>query len=347
MKSRVVISLLAFIAPVTKGAKVAISADAVVRKIGGKTNKRWGKREELPTFGLPGTRSVPVVPNVGTKDSFLTFKDKIQRDNSEESSQPDSSWVYDNIFRHTMNTVKKQEDYIFVEFGAKDGRMLSNTLLFEKAFGWQGLLVEALPHYVRDLRRNRDCILSSNPTIGSCIAVGLDTIANKELYFSSRGDPDQAKNGKEVDKDDPSTIVVKTETLQNLFDKFNVPHVDFLSADCQGCELNALQGINFEKTKVDVVDYEVGSPDFCNVKAMFDKLGYTTIFLNIGPDAIFLSPEIVKAIPIAPEPQPILPGLDTKINLPHFMEMKKNHSQACQDNIWEFGAPWPPNFASS
>eukprot|EP01062_Namystynia_karyoxenos_P054764 TRINITY_DN4528_c0_g1_i3.p1 TRINITY_DN4528_c0_g1~~TRINITY_DN4528_c0_g1_i3.p1 ORF type:complete len:440 (+),score=73.78 TRINITY_DN4528_c0_g1_i3:91-1410(+) len=43
----------------------------------------------------------------------------------------------------------------FVEMGALDGLRYSNTLFFERALGWRGVLIEALPDNVAQLRRNR------------------------------------------------------------------------------------------------------------------------------------------------------------------------------------------------
>ena len=41
----------------------------------------------------------------------------------------------------------------FVELGAFDGVKFSNTLMLEKCFGWQGLLIEEHPHRSQALFR--------------------------------------------------------------------------------------------------------------------------------------------------------------------------------------------------
>lgn len=47
----------------------------------------------------------------------------------------------------------------FVEFGATNGRDLSNTYLLKKKYGWSGLLAEPFPHWHPDLRANRSAII--------------------------------------------------------------------------------------------------------------------------------------------------------------------------------------------
>lgn len=58
----------------------------------------------------------------------------------------------------------KREGF-FVEFGATDGVLLSNTYLLEKEFGWKGICAEPNPKFYEKLKENRNCIVSD-----ACIA---------------------------------------------------------------------------------------------------------------------------------------------------------------------------------
>src|SRR3989338_9834369 len=46
---------------------------------------------------------------------------------------------------------------IFIEVGAYDGIIQSNTKLLEEFYGWTGVLVEPSPVLWNDLRNNRPC----------------------------------------------------------------------------------------------------------------------------------------------------------------------------------------------
>lgn len=52
---------------------------------------------------------------------------------------------------------KGKRNGVFIELGATDGVHNSNTLYYEKALGWTGLLIEPIPWYFEDghLRENR------------------------------------------------------------------------------------------------------------------------------------------------------------------------------------------------
>ena len=65
---------------------------------------------------------------------------------------------------------KKKENGFFIECGALDGQVRSNTLFMEQHLGWQGVLIEADPkNYKKLLEKNRrswsvPACLSTSPT---------------------------------------------------------------------------------------------------------------------------------------------------------------------------------------
>ena len=63
---------------------------------------------------------------------------------------------------------------VFIEAGACDGILNSNTFLLEKNYEWTGLLVEPIKEYYLQLKQNRDVIISN---------VALSQVNNQQLDF--------------------------------------------------------------------------------------------------------------------------------------------------------------------
>ena len=95
-------------------------------------------------------------------DNFLQFYSFILLNHKLSSSQ-----LFQDLF--VLFSLEGKRDGQFLEFGATDGRNLSNTFSLEAAFGWQGVLAEPSPQWHDKLRSNRpnatiitDCIYSES-----------------------------------------------------------------------------------------------------------------------------------------------------------------------------------------
>ena len=62
-----------------------------------------------------------------------------------------------------MERTNRQRGGFFVEFGATDGVVLSNTLLLEREFGWIGLCAEPNPKFFPQLVVNRRGFVAQIP----------------------------------------------------------------------------------------------------------------------------------------------------------------------------------------
>eukprot|EP00966_Prymnesium_polylepis_P125801 2908632-Prymnesium_polylepis.1 len=60
----------------------------------------------------------------------------------------------DHLLLPTLLRMAAGAPGVFVELGALDGRMYSNTIILEKCFSWRGVLVEANPTNYQQLRRS-------------------------------------------------------------------------------------------------------------------------------------------------------------------------------------------------
>jgi FkbM family methyltransferase len=141
----------------------------------------------------------------------------------------------------------------FVEAGAFDGYTQSNTYYLERARGWRGLLVEAVPMLAREAARERprsvvrNCGLVSadygEPDIrlryGGTMTV-VAGVPEAEAWAS------EAQRNMALDEPDHE-FTVPARTLSSLLDEVGAPEVDLLSLDVEGYEAEVLRGLDLER----------------------------------------------------------------------------------------------------
>ena len=72
----------------------------------------------------------------------------------------------------------------FVDFGAMDGVVASNSYILEKDFGWRGILVEPAKCWHKDLRNNRNSHIETN-----CVWRDSESVVTfNEVEFSGLSD---------------------------------------------------------------------------------------------------------------------------------------------------------------
>ncbi|NDW04367.1 FkbM family methyltransferase [Jiella pacifica] len=137
----------------------------------------------------------------------------------------------------------------FVEVGVGDGIHLSNTHLFEKQFGWDGLLVEPNPAFHDPIRASRSASLETSAAFDA--AGSMDFVCSGELSGLTNG------TGRDHRRREGRIVEVPTATLTEIFQRHSVPErIQFLSIDTEGSELNVLQGLDFTRYAVDFVVVE-------------------------------------------------------------------------------------------
>ncbi len=116
---------------------------------------------------------------------------------------------------------------IFVEVGAYDGIESSNTLAFER-LGWTGTCFECSPELYRKLYANRR----------HCSLLALDRF-NGLATFHTGGDLQGQHSLIAYDHNQGREIVVEVSRLEDAID---YPHIDLLSLDTEGSELDVWAG---------------------------------------------------------------------------------------------------------
>jgi FkbM family methyltransferase len=170
-------------------------------------------------------------------------------------SQNGEDVVLDEIF-------KGKKEGFFVEVGCIDGRLFSTTLTFEER-GWKGLCIEAHSGYIDLLTNNRP-----NSVVVHC-AVGEQDEDETVFWANSRGSLSTLDGTQEEHFRTAypkyftgfEKQAVKKRRLDTIFNEYGVKHVDILSIDIEGYEIEALRGMDFAKIRPPVLVVESEGED--------------------------------------------------------------------------------------
>lgn len=146
---------------------------------------------------------------------------------------------------------KYKRNGFFVEFGATDGVLLSNTWMLENEFGWKGICAEPNQNFFAQLRKNRTCTVSDDYIGGETGTIvefilagafgGSVQFANDDMHGEKRDA--YRKNG------DTTTFV--SISLTDFLKKHNAPKdIDYISVDTEGSEYEILRAFDFDAWNV-------------------------------------------------------------------------------------------------
>ena len=143
----------------------------------------------------------------------------------------------------------------FVEIGALDGVWLSNTHLYEKCFGWHGLLIEASEINFRKLVKSGR---SNSAFVHSAICAGQPK--NVTMIHGARGQTSTELSQSEAASKGHSVRAhqVQCRSMTAILADHGLTHPTWLSLDVEGAEMNVLSAV--DPTVFDVILVEWG-PD--------------------------------------------------------------------------------------
>lgn len=145
----------------------------------------------------------------------------------------------------------------FVEFGATDGVLLSNTWLLEKFFNWNGICAEPNPVFFDKLKSNRTCIVSDQyigRLTGELVEFVLADVFGGALEFA---DKDSHKEKREAYKAAGYLARFTSISLDDFLVQHNAPkNIDYISVDTEGSEYDLLSSFPFNKWNVNLFSIE-------------------------------------------------------------------------------------------
>jgi FkbM family methyltransferase len=183
------------------------------------------------------------------------------------------SQLFQDLF--VQFTLKQKRNGYFVEFGATNGRSLSNTYLLEKKFGWNGVLAEPARCWHGELAANRACKIDHR-----CVW----SRSGEQLSFNEARSPEfstiDAFSGRDMHaaaRADGARYMVETVSLLDLLDSCGAPRsIDYMSVDTEGSELEILRGFDFGKYDIRIITVEHNGvePDRSQIFELLSGLGY-------------------------------------------------------------------------
>ncbi len=179
------------------------------------------------------------------------------RRQSELSRAADGQDEY--IAHHLLSHVQRG---VFVEIGGNDGVTLSNTYYFERELDWQGICIEPLPRAYEDLRKNRKCTTVHGAVTDYDGVTSFLEISGPCEMLSGIPDKYDVRHARRVRKNlrrhkaTSREITVPCYTLATVLRQHGLGHVDYLSVDTEGGELEILESIDMKALKIRVVSVE-------------------------------------------------------------------------------------------
>ena len=161
------------------------------------------------------------------------------------------------------NIFKGYKNGVFVDVGAHNGVSINNTLYFEENNNWTGINIEPIKDVYDKLIINRpksiniNCAVCNNDgeTEFICNTGYTEMISGIKNTFDPRHHirviRENARYGGNTE-----IIKVETQRLETIFDKYNIPHINYLSIDVECGEFEVIKSINFDKVFIDVIGFE-------------------------------------------------------------------------------------------
>jgi FkbM family methyltransferase len=171
----------------------------------------------------------------------------------------------------------------YVELGALDGVLFSNTYVFNKALGWKGVLLELSPSNFESLRTNRReeiavinaAVCAQSGTV-HCVEAGavggVWEFAAADFRNHFWGASTTIENSK------PINCVPLRDVFHSISEHF---YADFLSLDVEGAELDVLESIDFDKTAFGIILIEADTGNITKNVAVREFLvarGYAFLY---------------------------------------------------------------------
>lgn len=182
---------------------------------------------------------------------------------------------------------KNKRNGTYIELGALDGVLYSNTKFFEDTLNWGGILIEPHPDKFKTLTKNRpnnflfNCLVSSHTepleyryfVDGHAAVSGVESTLPQQhfdIYFDNKNNRSLKQN----------KIFITPTTLSEIVKQTNLTHIDFLSLDVEGHEYEVLQSWDFivpiDVILIETLGVQPEKDELCRKKLLSNHYKFVT-----------------------------------------------------------------------
>ena len=187
----------------------------------------------------------------------------------------------------------------YIELGANDGVLASNTYYLQKKLNWNGILIEPSPNLYTRCKKNRGnknkvlcyaCVSKDyKKKFVEMIYSDSMTVAN-DLESDIKNPEEHAQKGKDFlsEHEDIFKFKAQAETLTNIInDNSDVAIIDFISLDVEGAEIEVLKGLDFKEITIKYLLIE--SRDLKKLEPFLVNFGFILIDKLSVHDYLFVN----------------------------------------------------------
>ena len=183
---------------------------------------------------------------------------------------------------------------VYVEIGALDGYTFSNTVTLRTCLGWSGMLIEGSPRNFGSLEKTLKVLRT--PVVAQFGAVCPPPQSNTSFLIGKHssavdGDAKYLSNTVRRYHKHYHRIRVPCKPMSWYLRSLPQGHVDFLSLDVEGAELEVLLTMNFNEVVVEVFMIELHDTtepeqaENWRIRNLLQNLGYKECFKIFVPDS--------------------------------------------------------------